>query len=114
MCEKVTTDNKYRYYPSVYENEDNIYLLLVQKVDSLAKSIVKFSFGLAIAEASENVKEYLEFDMLDDVMDLNKIIVDFEDDVEITDGIMDISELRKKELKEKIGEFKRILDLLKL
>lgn len=114
VLEKITTTDKFRYFPEKYKDEENIYLLLAQKVDSLTKTIVQHSFILAIAEASEKEKEWLQFDMLDDVININKVIIEFEDDVEFNDGIVDISETEKKKLLDEIEEFKKILELINI
>lgn len=112
VYDKITTKDKFRYFPNKYEDESNLYLLLAQKADSLAKRIVYLSFSLAILEASEEEKEWLKFDMLDDVVSLNRIIIDFEDNVERRDGILDIAESEKKELFKIVEEFKNILELI--
>lgn len=106
VCKKITNNDKFRYFPSKYQDEKNIYLLLAQKVDELSKKIVYAAFSEAISEATEQEKEWLQFDELDDVINLNKIIISFEDDAEIT-------ELNKEELLISIEEFEKILEIFK-
>lgn len=113
MCEKLTTQ-KYKYFPEKYKDEMSPYLLFAQKVDLLAKEIVKLLFSLAIAEASEEEKEWLKFDILDDVISINRVIVQYLDILEKDDENLDINSNEKKKLKKSIEEFNEAISLLKL
>jgi len=108
MCDKLITTEKYKYYPEKYKDEISPYLLLAQKVDSLAKEIVSLGFSLAIAEASEKEKEWLQFDMLEDIRFLKNIIYvggSYTDEFES-------NEREKDRFRKNIEEFDEILKLL--
>ena len=112
MLEKITSDNTYKYFHEKYENNDNIYLLLAQRVDLLAKNIVRLSFGLAIGEAAVTEKEWLKFDMLEDIVNINRIYSYIENEIEIVNNEVDISQIEKEKLRQKIEEFNDILKLI--
>lgn len=112
MLEKITSDNPYKYFHEKYEDNDNVYLLLAQRVDSLAKNIVRLSLGLAIGEATEIEKEWLKFDMLEDVVNINKAYSYIENEIEVVNNEVDISQIEKEKLRQKIEEFNNILKLI--
>lgn len=112
MLDRITSEDPYRYFPPKYEDEINVYLLLAKNVDSLGKEIVKLAFEIAIAEASEEEKKWLQFDMLHEISNIQRVLELFQDNIQVTNDEIDISNVEKKRLSEKIKEFKKIIQII--
>lgn len=112
MLGQITSENPYRYFPPKYEDETNVYLLLAKKVDSLGKEIVKLAFEIAISEASEEEKKWLQFDMLNEVTTIKRLILMYQDDSETLSSKDEILKIDKKRFLEKVEKFKKIVNLI--
>ncbi len=73
LCDEMMSKDRYRYFPAKYEDDSNEFLVLAKVVDKLSKKIVQNAFFLAYQSASEKEREWLEFDVIEDVQKLNKI-----------------------------------------
>lgn len=103
--------DKYRYFSKKHEDNSNEFLMLAKVVDKLSKKIVQKSFFLAYQNASEEEQEWLEFDMIDDVKELRKIEVLFENDVE---NDFNIDENEKQELIDAVNSLLEIINIIKI
>lgn len=112
MLDQITSDNPYRYFPPKYEDEKNVYLLLAKKVDSLGKEIVKLAFEIAISEASEQEKKWLQFDMLNEVTTIKRLMIMYQDDTETLSSKDKTLKIDKKRFLEKVEKFKKIVNLI--
>lgn len=112
MLDRITSDNPYRYFPPKYEDEINVYLLLAKNVDSLGKEIVKLAFEIAIAEASEEEKKWLQFDMLNEVTTIKRLMIMYQDDTETLSSKDETLKIDKKRFLEKVEKFKKIVNLI--
>ena len=109
LCEEMISKDKYRYFPKKHEDDTNEFLILAKVVDALSKKIVKNAFFLAYQNASEEEREWLEFDMIDDVQQLRKIEILFEDDV---DDQLNIDEKEKQELIDAVNNLLEIINII--
>jgi hypothetical protein len=110
LCNEMMSKDKYRYFPSKYENDTSEFLVLAKVVDKLSKKIVQNAFSLAYQNASEEEREWFEFDMIYDVQQLRKIEILFEDDV---DGQLNIDEKEKQELIDAVNNLLEIINIIK-
>jgi hypothetical protein len=110
LCNEMMSKYKYRYFPSKYENDTSEFLVLAKVVDKLSKKIVQNAFSLAYQNASEEEREWLEFDMIDDVQKLRKIEVLFESDV---NNDFNINENEKQELIDAVDSLLEIINIIK-
>jgi hypothetical protein len=109
LCNEMMSKDKYRYFPSKYENDTSEFLVLAKVVDKLSKKIVQNAFSLAYQNASEEEREWFEFDMIYDVQQLRKIEILFEDDV---DGQLNIDEKEKQELIDAVNNLLEIINII--
>lgn len=107
LCDEMMSKDKYRYFPSKYENDTREFLVLAKVVDKLSKKIVQNAFSLAYQNASEEEREWLEFDMIDDVQQLRKIEVLFEND-------FNIDENEKQELIDAVNSLLEIINIIEI
>ena len=110
LCNEMMSKDKYRYFPSKYENDTSEFLVLAKVVDKLSKKIVQNAFFFAYQNASEEEREWLEFDMIDDVQQLKKIKILFENDV---NDDFNIDENEKQELIDACNNLIEILNIIK-
>jgi len=111
LCEEMMSKDKYRYFPKKHEEDTNEFLILAKVVDALSKKIVKNAFFLAYQNASEKERGWLEFDMIDDINQLRKIEVLFEDDV---NDDFNIDEKEKQELIEAYSKLMEIINIIEI
>lgn len=109
LCEEILSKDKYRYFPEKHEEDTNEFLILAKVVDALSKKIVKNAFFLAYQNASEEERKWLEFDMIDDINQLRKIEVLFEDDA---NDNFNIDEKEKEELIEAYSKLMKIINII--
>lgn len=110
LCDEMMSKDKYRYFPSKYENDTSEFLVLAKVVDKLSKKIVQNAFFFAYQNASEEEREWLEFDMIDDVQQLKKIKILFENDF---NDDFNIDENEKQELIDACNNLIEILNIIK-
>ena len=110
LCDEMMSKDRYRYFPAKYEDDSNEFLVLAKVVDKLSKKIVQNAFFFAYQNASEEEREWLEFDMIDDVQQLKKIKILFENDV---NDDFNIDENEKQELIDACNNLIEILNIIK-
>ena len=109
LVQELSSDKKYRYFQTKHEDIDCVYLRLIKAIDGLSKKIIKKSLILGIERAAIDEKDWLEFDLLQDVNNIITIRSIYQN--EDIDNLQ-IKKEEREDLKKAIKSFSQIIDVL--